>query len=148
MKKFVFTNEKYQGIKQKEYERLKLDMQNVDKEIDKENAALKRIEDTFDAERERFAADCRSGIGAKELIAYQSFFDYLQEERKAQLSKIAKLHEKKRALTDALVIVYNELKVLEEMRQEQYLEYCREVAADEAKELDAHISFTIYERAV
>ena len=44
MKKFVFTNEKYQGIKENEYERLKLDMQNVDKEIDMENAALKRLE--------------------------------------------------------------------------------------------------------
>lgn len=148
MKKFVFTNEKYQGIKENEYERLKLDMQNVDKEIDMENAALKRLEENFDTERERFAADCRRGVGARGLLSYQSYFDYLQQERSLQLDRLAKLHERKRELTEALLAVHNELRVLEEMRQEQYQQYCKEVAADEAKELDAHISFTIYERAV
>ena len=65
-----------------------------------------------------------------------------------QLDRLAKLHERKRELTEALLAVHNELRVLEEMRQEQYQQYCKEVAADEAQELDAHISFTIYERAV
>ncbi len=55
---------------------------------------------------------------------------------------------RKRELTDALVRVNNELRVLADMRAEQYLEYCKEVAADEAKELDTHMSFSMFERAV
>ena len=55
---------------------------------------------------------------------------------------------RKQELTDALVRVNNELRVLADMRAEQYLEYCKEGAADEAKELDTHMSFSMFERAV
>ena len=148
MKKFVFTNEKYQAIKEKEYDRLKLDMKNVDKEIDTAAAALAALGEKFDAERTAFDEDCRLGVGAGELTAYQGYFDFLQEQRAKEEERLNALLARKRELTDALVRVNNELRVLADMRAEQYLEYCKEVAADEAKELDTHMSFSMFERAV
>lgn len=148
MKKFVFTNEKFYGIKEKEFERLKLDMGNVDKEIDTATAALAELEDRFSAERAAFAAACKEGVGAGELMNYQGFFEFLKEQQAEVRSRLAQLVRRKQALADALAKVNNELKVLDEMREEQYQEYCKEVAAEESKELETTMSFSIYEKAV
>ena len=148
MKKFVFTNEKYQGIKEKEYDRLKLDMKNVDKEIDMATAALSEIAMQFDHERTAFEEACKLGVGAGELSAYHGYFEYLKERRAQQEEKLQALLARKRELTDALVRVNNELRVLADMRAEQYLEYCKELAAEEAKELDTNMAFSLFERAV
>lgn len=148
MKKFAFSNEKYQGIKEKEYERLKLDMGNVDKEIDTVTAALAELGAQFDAERTVFAAACKQGVGTGELQNYQGFFEFLQEKRAAGKDKLEALLARKRALAESLARLHNELKVLEEMRAEEYQAYLKEAAAEEAKELDAHISFSVFERAV
>lgn len=148
MKKFVFTNEKYQGIKEMEFDRLKLDMRNVDKEIDMANAALAELDIRFTAERKAFAAACKEGVGAGELINYQGFFEYLKDKRRELEQILSALLSRKRELTQKLLRVQNELRVLDEMRQEQYQAYCKEVAEEEAKELDANMAFTIFERAV
>lgn len=148
MKRFVFTNEKYQSIKEKEYDRLKLDMKNVDKEIDAANSVIAGLDSRFNAERAAFDQACKQGVGAGELISYQGYFEFIQERRAQEEEKLRVLLNRKRELTDMLVRVNNELRVLEDMRAEQYQDYCKEVAADEAKELDTHMSFGMFERAV
>ncbi|NCB30019.1 MAG: hypothetical protein EOM66_01250 [Clostridia bacterium] len=148
MKKFVFTNEKYQELKEKEDERLKLNMKNVDKEIDMAAAALHALDEKFNSERSVFESACRHGVAAGELASYQGYFEFLQDRRKDATREMEALLDRKRTLTEALLRVNNELRVLEEMRQEQYQAYCKEVAAEEAKELDTHMAFTIIERAV
>lgn len=141
MKKFVFTNERYRSIKEKEYERLKLDIKNVDKEINKAAAALAELDARFKSERAAFGNACRQGVGAGELVSYQGYFEFLQERRAEAGQKLSLLLERKREITEALIRLNNELRVLEDMRQEQYQDYCKEVAAEEAKELDSHMAF-------
>ncbi len=148
MKKFVFTNEKYRAIKENEYDRLKLDMKNIDRDIDMALNAQNALTAEFEAERTRFNAACKEGVGSGELLCYQGFFDFIQERREEIAKRLAELRKKKQELTHRLARLLNELKVLDEMREEQYQAYCKEVAAEEAKELDSHMSFTIYEKAV
>jgi len=105
-------------------------------------------EDSFENEREQFARACKRGAAPKELLSYQGFFTFLQEQRIVLEEELEKLTARKQELSDALVRIYNELKVLENMRQEQYQQYLKEVAMDEAKELDSIISFSIFEKAV
>lgn len=148
MKKFVFTNEKYQNIKEKEFDLLKLDMKNVDKEIDISTIALAELGARFASERAAFEDACKQGVGSGELVAYQGYFDFLQERREEEQERRNALLARKQEIADMLVRVNNELRVLEEMRAEQYEAYCKEVAAEEAKELDTHMSFSMFERAV
>ncbi len=148
MKKFVFTNEKYQGMKAKEYDRLKLDVKNVDKEIDHTASALAELDSRFDLERTAFENACKQGVGAGELLSYQNYFGFLKERRVEHQQKMDALLKRREELTELLLRVNNELHVLEEMRQEQYQTYCKEAAAEEAKELDNHMAFAICRRAV
>lgn len=148
MKKFVFSNEKYQSIKEKEFDLLKLDMKNVDKEIDKATAALAELAARFASERAVFVAACQEGVCSAELNSYQGYFDFLEEQRLLEEERRNALLARKQEISDALVRVNNELRVLEEMRAEQYEAYCKELAAEEAKELDTHMSFSMFERAV
>lgn len=148
MKKFVFTNEKYQGMKVKEYDRLKLDMENVDKEIDYVTSALDELKSRFYSERIAFESTCKQGAGARELFSYQNYFEFLQEQRMENQRKLGAFLLRKKELTEMLVRVNNELRVLEDMWQEQYQAYCKEAAAEEYKELDNHMAFSIFGRAV
>jgi len=148
MKKFVFTNEKYQAIKEKEYDRLKLDMKNIDKEIDKALGEQEALSEQFAAERARFDAACKKGVRPVELLRFQGFFELIREQREIVRQRLVKLTAEKQKLTEQLKRIHNELRVLEEMRTEQYQAYLKEVAAEEAKEMDEHISFTIFEKAV
>lgn len=148
MKKFVFTNEKYHSIKEKEFDRLKQDMRDLDKAIEEASAAKEELRMRFMREREDFDRVCKEGVGVGELMNYHGFFEYLKEEIKRVSIEVARLMNKKSELTQALTRMNNELKVLEQMREEQYQEYCKEVAQEEAKELDSIMSFNIFEKAV
>ena len=64
------------------------------------------------------------------------------------MQKLCTLQEERTKLKHELVKLHNVLRVLEEMREEQYAAYLKEVAIDEAKELDSFLSFNIYEGAV
>ncbi|MDL2217435.1 flagellar export protein FliJ [Christensenellaceae bacterium OttesenSCG-928-M15] len=148
MKKFVFTNERYMGIKSDEYDALKRTLQNVDKNIELVLMEMRALEHRFDTERVTYNKACTDGVRVEQLRTYQWFFPYLLEEQKKLAIKLQQLEEERRRLRDQLVKLHNELKVLEKMKEEQYAAYLKEVANDEAKELDSFLSYTIYEGAV
>ena len=148
MKKFVFTNERYQNLKEKESEQLKLDMRNVDKEIEMVHAALTELEARFNEERAAFADACKAGVGSGELMNYQGFFELMQDKRAESQERLSALMMQKEKLAAILAKTHNELKVLANMKEEQYLAYCKEMAAEEAKELETNMAFSIFEKAV
>lgn len=148
MKKFVFTNEKYYTIKTKDYDALKRRMQSVDKDIEAVLARIDAAEQKFEAERQSYNKQCKEGVRAEQLRTYQWYFPYLREQQEALAAERLRLEEEKRKLREQLIKLHNEIKVLEEMREEQYAAYLKEVAMEDAKELDSFLSFTIYEGAV
>ena len=119
MKKFVFSNEKYHGIKTNEYDTLKRKMQSVDKSIETVVALINELATRFEIERQSYIKACREGISVERIHSYHAFFPYLREEqKKAQLER-QRLEEEKRKLREALIKLFNELKALEKMREEQ-----------------------------
>ena len=81
MKKFVFTNEKYQSIQQNAYDALKRRLENVDKSIEATTAELLELEQKFIEQKNAFNAECKTGVRAEKLLTYQWYFPYLKEQQ-------------------------------------------------------------------
>ena len=147
MKKFVFRNESYLRIKNDEDETLKRALENVDKQIRSLEEAISEIDERVLAEMESQEKESGQGITADKLRQYENFYRFMREERKELLKKKAALEEERAGIRERLLKVHNEIKVLEEMKEEQHAEYLKEVALEEAKDMDTVLSFKIHEGA-
>ncbi len=144
MKKFVFTNEKYYKIKLDEDDRLKLELESVDKNIEAAANEIRELDIRAENEGLAYREDMRAGTTAKKLATYQWFMPYLKELREAAQKKLEALQAERSRLQNLLVKTRNDIRVLEQMKDEQYAQYLKDVAAEEAKELDSHISFNLF----
>ena len=148
MKKFVFSNESYLKIKNDEHERLKRELENADRDIEALDGAILHNDEKVREESERQERDCAQGVTVDTLMMYQNFFLFMREDRK----KLARAREKRMAEREetqqTLFKVHNQIRVLEEMKEEQYAEYMKEAAKEEAKDLDTVLSFSIHESAM
>ena len=147
MKKFVFTNESYRKIKNDEYDRLKRELENVDREIEELEAQIQSIEARIEAERIRQDRDCEEGVTVEKLMQYQNCYAYMRDARKTAEEARDTLRLTREALQQELLKLHNQLRVLDEMREEQYAEYLKEVEKEEAKDMDTVLSFNIHEGA-
>ena len=147
MKKFVFTNESLLRIKNDEHERLKRELENVDKRIRLIDEEIVSIDGRVAAEQHKQERDCETGTDAQQLIRYEDFFRYMREKREAAQKAREELEKERAVIQKELFAVHNQIKVLEEMRDAQYQEYLKEVALDESKELETMMSFNLYEGA-
>ena len=145
MKKFAFRNESYLRIKNDAYDALKREMENVDKEIDTIESEMHEIALKVIDEMEQKEKDCEEGVSADKLMQYQNFFLYMREKQK-ELARIRNLLlERREDIQKKLFKTHKEIKVLEEMREEQYAEYLKETDKEEAKDMDTVLSFNIHE---
>ncbi|MDD4075673.1 MAG: hypothetical protein PHC80_06240 [Eubacteriales bacterium] len=147
MKKFVFTNESLLHIKNDEHERLKRELENVDKRIRQIDEEILSIDSRVFTEQQKQETDCEAGTDAQKLMQYEDFFRYMRERREDAVKKRAELEKERAIIQKDLFAVHNQIKVLEEMRDAQYQEYLKEVALDESKELETMMSFNLYEGA-
>lgn len=147
MKKFVFTNESLLHIKNDEHERLKRELENVDKRIRQIDEEILSIDSRVFTEQQKQETDCEAGTDAQKLMQYEDFFRYMRERREDAVKRRAELEKERAVIQKELFAVHNQIKVLEEMRDAQYQEYLKEVALDESKELETMMSFNLYEGA-
>ncbi len=144
MKKFTFTNEKYYKIKLDEDERLKLELKSVEKNIEAAANEIRELDIRAENESLAYREDMRTGTTAKRLESYQWFMPYLKELKEAAQKKLEALQAERLRLQNLLIKTRNDIRVLEQMKKEQYEQYLKDVAAEEAKELDSHISFNLF----
>ncbi|MEI6102276.1 MAG: flagellar FliJ family protein, partial [Eubacteriales bacterium] len=85
---------------------------------------------------ELYDLDCKKGIHAAEMQTYGEYFDYLMESLKKLNQKIKGCQAEKDKLTQQLVKIMNELKVLEKIKQEQFSEYNKELQKNDDKMLE------------
>ncbi len=145
MKKFVFSNASYLRIKNDEYDRLKRELENVDKEIEIVENEMESVTLRILDEMEAQEKDCEEGVTADKLMQYQNFFQYMREKLNELKKKKDQLLIKREGIQKNLFAVHNQVKVLEEMKEEQYAEYLKETAKEEAKDMDTVLSFNIHE---
>ena len=80
---------------------------------------------------------------AQSLAAYDTFFRRLSEEKKALAVRIEQAEMAKLRCQEALILTMKELKAYNKLRDKQYQEYLKDVAAEEEKELGDIISFSV-----
>lgn len=144
MKQFAFSKQKYYQIRSDEYDRLKTAIKTLDDQIAamvKEEARLKK---QFDDERSQFQKDTQNWQSAQKLREYEWFFPYLQEKMEECKKKRAALERQREKLQNSAIKLFKELGVLDDMRDREYTEYLREVAIEEGKDIDTHLSYMIY----
>lgn len=77
------------------------------------------------------------------LIRHDAYFRYLRDALEIIRGKIEKAEEVVRRCQEKLMLTMKEIKTYLKLRDEQYAAYMKEVAAEEAKEIDDLVSFKI-----
>ncbi|MDD3920749.1 MAG: flagellar FliJ family protein [Eubacteriales bacterium] len=144
MKQFVFTKQKYYQIRADEYDRLKTTIKAMDEQIRQAQEQLNALQRRFDEERDQFHKDTENWQSAVKLREYQWFFPYIREQIQESKNKLAALERQREKLQNSAIRLFKELGVLDDMRDREYEEYRREVALEEAKDIDTHLSYMIY----
>ena len=144
MKKFAFTLQTVNDYKLTVEKTQKAALANAEALLRALYAEEKRLDDSFlrnSAAREAQLDD--KTADAQTLEAYDAFFRYINEEKKKLALKIINAEATRLRCMEALIVTMKELKAYDKLRDRQYQEYLRDVAAEEEKELGDIISFSV-----
>ena len=144
MKKFFFTLQTVHDYKLTVEKTQKAALANAEALLRELYNAEKKLNDMFlqnsmsrDAELRNNTADAQS------LAAYDAFFQHLSEEKRKLAVKIIDAEAVKLRCQELLITTMKELKAYGKLRDKQYAEYLKEVAAEEEKALSDIISFSV-----
>jgi len=144
MKKFVFS---LQALF--DYKKTVEKMQNV--ELRRAQQALRELLDE-EARLLQAYADNESSLAqaleenlnvVQALSEHDAFFRFLREALKAIGEKIVEAEELVRQCQELLILTMKEIRTYNKLRDEQYMEWMKEIQAEEAKAIDDLISFNI-----
>lgn len=136
MKKFEFTLQRLYEVKKITENQLMREQEHINKKLmDIENEKDAMVF-KFSHERELYELDCKKGIHAAQMQKYGEYFDYVMEFLKKLDERIKVCQAEKEKLTQQLVKIMNELKVLEKIKVEQFSEYNKELQKNDDKMLE------------
>lgn len=141
MRKFVFTLQAFYNYKETLKRKQRSDLEQA-------QARLRKLREEEASLQQAFARYGPSLINTLEqgqntvymLEKHSDYFKHLQETKEVLDLKIIKAVEEENNRRELLSKTMRELKTLENLRDEQYLNYLEEVRAEEAKELNDLIS--------
>lgn len=136
MKKFVFTLQRLFDVKKISEDQLLIEQDQINRKLNELQEKKDQMICRFNEEKESFAADCRRGIHAPEMQSYGEYFDFLTQTLKKQDALIAECLLEKEKCTQLLLTLMNEIKVLEKIREEQFIEYNKELQKNDDKMLE------------
>lgn len=136
MKKFVFTLQRLYEVKEREEEEKRLELGELDKEMEGYLTRLNQLMDSFEEQKKKYNEKCTQGINKIDLKNYGDFFDYLNREMLDQHQKIEECQKKIDVCRQELLKLINEQKVLDKMREEQLIEYNAELQKGFDKEIE------------
>ncbi len=136
MKKFHFTLQRLYEVKKISENQLMREQEQINKRLldlqNEKNALVYK----FSHERDLFGEDCKSGIRAQDMQSYGEYFDFLMDSLKKLEEKIQKCQAEKERCTQMLLKIINELKVLDKIKDEQFVEYNKELQKNDDKMLE------------
>ncbi|HBU12267.1 MAG TPA: hypothetical protein DEB31_05925 [Clostridiales bacterium] len=136
MKKFEFTLQRLQEVKEMEEEQKRAELSGLDKEMAGLLDHQGRLHEMFEAQTSEYNKECKRGIGKADLKSYGDYFEYLNEEMAAQQTLIEECQERINICRQELLKLINEQKVLERMKDEQLAEYNAELQKSFDKEIE------------
>lgn len=145
MKPFAFSCVDYQKIKQDEYDSLTLDLGALNMDIRQAEQTVEELKQRFIDETERCNREAAAGFQkVRRIVDGRRIFPFLAEQRKLRQKELNSLYSRREVMKKKLVRLFNELEVLEDMRAAEYEDYKKEVATEEAKDIDSILSFNIH----
>lgn len=144
MKKFVFTLASVLKYKQTVEKKQRADLAAIVAILQKLYARDNELDEAFERCGVSLARVLREGLDiANELPRHDAYFLFIRDEKKLLAKKIEAAEREKHKCQQALIKTMNEIKTLENLREEQYERYMEEVRAEEAKDLSDLISFRV-----
>ena len=144
MKKFKFTLQALYNYKLTVEKLQKVELKKAQQVLQMLQDEEKRIIQAW-ADNERSLEEAlRKGenVGAA-LTEHDAFFRYLRDALIEVRKRIVKAEEIVRQCQDRLILTMKEIKTYLKLRDEQYQAWMKEVQAEEAKEMDDLVSFSV-----
>lgn len=147
MAKFVFSLEpllKVKIIKKRKFEK---DMAKVKQRLEEEQNLLCQIKARKTAVQDKIQKNSTRGAKVYDLKEYSSYFKLLCEREEQQIEKCQQLERELKSIMAALVELYNQIDVLEKLKQEQYREHIYELEKLEERALEDLVNFKFMTRS-
>jgi flagellar export protein FliJ len=136
MKRFVFTLQKLYDVKEAQEDEKRKELKGLDKKLDELAARLRRMADTFENQKRKYAAAGRRGLSVFDVKNYGDYFQFLIGEMAEVNGLILECEAEIDRCRQELLKLINEQKVLERMRGEQLEAYHAEIAKFNEKEIE------------
>lgn len=144
MKKFKFTLEKYLDMKTTDEDKLKKQLSDVNAKIAHINGEILEIDGKEDVQRQQYSKLCKKGISGSRLHEYSQYMGYLHQMKLELIEEVDKLYIKSDEYKGRLVVLSNEIKALNRMKQEQLQAYMKEMQAEETRQIDDYVSYKVF----
>ena len=142
MKRFKFTLETVANYKKTVEKSRKADLSDAQNELRRLEAIRLDLEGIFNRNTEqRQQAIEENTSDTAELIRYDVFFKYLREEIDKVNEEIKKAEAHRDKCMELVIEVMKEVKVFQNLKEEEYLQYREEVRIEEEKEISGIVSF-------
>ena len=141
MAKFVFSLESLLKVKTIKKRKLEKDIAEAKQRLEEAQNLLDEIKAQKKAIQSKIKKNSSNGIKVFDLKEYRSYFQLLSEREEQQIAKCQQLEKKWKAIMAELVDIYNQIDVLERLKQEQYREYIYKLEKVEERALEDLVNF-------
>jgi flagellar protein FliJ len=145
MKKFVFPLDSLNKVKNSKKDALQAEYSAANAILEAALQRRERLRTTLETETQGFEAKLKTGIKVGEIQAYGSFFEELQNTVRDASKEIERARKEADQKHEELIEAFKEVKILEKLREKQYLDYVDEEEKAENKVLEDILSFNIAE---
>ena len=147
MKKFTFSLHALFEIKKTLKEKAQADYAAAEAALDEAICVKVALDRIFLNENDKYQKKVIKGITAGDMEAHSIYFEELREMIATAESDVTRLQETVRCRQAALVEIFKEIKVLEKLRQKQYLEYLSQQEKQDAGAREDLLAFNITGKA-
>lgn len=147
MAKFVFSLESLLKVKTIKKRKLEKDIAEAKQRLEEAQNLLDEIKAQKKAIQSKIKKNSSNGIKVFDLKEYRSYFQLLSEREEQQIAKCQQLEKKWKTIMAELVDIYNQIDVLERLKQEQYREYIYELEKVEERALEDLVNFKFMTRS-
>lgn len=143
MKKFVFSLQSWYDMQLSLEKQHKLQIGMIESKIMACRDELAMLNRGFDKTKDEYAGEVSQGMAAHRAGHYGSFFDCTKAAMTEVMEQISQLEEEKEQWMQKLVLVRRDIKLLDKLRESQYIEYLAEVKKHQDKFIDDLVSYKV-----
>ena len=127
-----------------EDKKLKKSLSDIMAQIAELNGRIAEIEAKEENRRQEHSIKCKVGVTGVELHEYSEYMSYLHDVHTELSRKVDKLIKKSDDYKAKLLVLYNEIKALNRMKDEQKRQYLKEIQDEENRQIDEFVSYKSY----